>query len=783
MGDADEPSLRSSVKSKASAALGLGRKKDTQPTLPTHNPHTSAGRHDSDPRGDLDTTAFNEKSFSNNEPHSSHAAVDTASSSTPPVDTKAEGETSSAIGAEKRPLWSPTRIKDGSIRFLKHTKNALTHSWINLLLVFVPVGIAAKLAHLKPEIVFSMNAIAIIPLAGLLAHATEVVASRVGDALGALLNVSFGNAVELILFIILLASGQIEVVQASLLGSILANLLLILGMAFLLGGLKYQEQIYNSTATQMSGVMLALAVMSLLLPTAFHSAFNDNAIADHETLVVSRITSIILLIVYGLYLVFQLKSHRYLYASTPQHIIDEESHPGVLADVFDTSSSDSSSSSSSSDSDDSSNSSNGTMTRKAKRMVKRLRRKSSASSKDGHTLASVNAASVELQNNVLESERHGSVATSRKERTLASRQPSYNAGLSGDEADVDQYAPQTRDFEIGSLANPKREKRKHKNKKHSKRDHRDRNKEKAVEVVVPEPEPEPEPKPKVAFSEEVQQNEVTPTTARRPYRPGLPSLLSNNVFMNPQNATPSGHVPNPRIAAPRAPLRRAKSLPERMDRVQTQPNTTNKPAVSPQAAMTLVEEDEDDHAPEMSIKAAIFMLLISTGLVAVCADFMSDAIEPMVESSGISQAFIGLIIIPIVGNAAEHVTAVVVATKNKMDLAIGIAIGSSIQIALFITPLIVILGWCMSKEMTLYFNIFETVALFVTVLVVNFLVLDGRSNYLEGSLLIAAYTIIAVVSYYYPDGCEASAIGGGICDGKASVAHGVARMVKRMAGA
>jgi Ca2+:H+ antiporter len=99
---------------------------------------------------------------------------------------------------------------------------------------------------LSPAIVFSMNAIAIIPLAGLLAHATEAVAARVGDALGALLNVSFGNAVELILFIILLASGQIEVVQAALLGSILANLLLILGMAFLLGGLKYQEQVSSN---------------------------------------------------------------------------------------------------------------------------------------------------------------------------------------------------------------------------------------------------------------------------------------------------------------------------------------------------------------------------------------------------------------------------------------------------------------------------------------------------------------------------------------------------------
>jgi Ca2+:H+ antiporter len=237
MGDADEPSIRS-VKSKATW-LGLGRKKDTNPALPTHNPHTNSrdGPHPS--RGG--SSSSNEKVNHNNA--SNNGVVNTASSVEKPVNTTVDGETSSALGSAKRPLWSPARVKDGSVRFIRHTKNALFHSYINIMLIFVPIGIAAKVAHLKPEIVFSMNAIAIIPLAGLLAHATEVVAARVGDALGALLNVSFGNAVELILFIILLASDQIEVVQASLLGSILANLLLILGMAFLLGGLKYQEQV------------------------------------------------------------------------------------------------------------------------------------------------------------------------------------------------------------------------------------------------------------------------------------------------------------------------------------------------------------------------------------------------------------------------------------------------------------------------------------------------------------------------------------------------------------
>ncbi|KAF1843209.1 vacuolar calcium ion transporter /H(+) exchanger [Cucurbitaria berberidis CBS 394.84] len=775
MGDPDEPSLRS-VKSKAAAALGLGRNTDKQPTLPTHNPQpTQSGLNGADPP----RVASISNSGDLNEKSASGSNVSHKRNRNHGIDnTTAEGEASSAIGSEKLPLWSPVRIKAGSLRFLTHTKNAITHSWINLLLVFVPLGIAVKAAGLKPEIVFSMNAIAIIPLAGLLAHATEVVAARVGDALGALLNVSFGNAVELILFIILLSSNQIEVVQASLLGSILANLLLILGMAFLLGGLKYQEQVYNNTVTQMSGVMLALAVMSLLLPTAFHAAFDDNTIADHETLSVSRGTSVILLIVYGLYLLFQLKSHRYLYASTPQHIIDEESHPGVLAGAFDSSSS-TSSSSSSDDSDSSSNSSNGTMKRKAKRMVKRLRRKSSASSKDGATLSAVSSPSAQLHESPFETERNTSVVTTTNGPAVVSRRHSIDV-MSGDEADNDQYAPVIRDFEAAShVSNPsgKPEKRTHKRKE--KKHRRDRNHEMAIQEKESEP-----AEPKVTFAEQVEQNTITPTTSRRQYRPALPSLLSTNVFTNPQNPTPTGPAPNIRMAAPRAPpLRRARSLPERMDRESSQSNTSNRPAVSPQAAMALNDNDEDDDAPDMSIKAAIFMLLFSTALVAVCADFMSGAIDPMVKTSGISQAFIGLIILPIVGNAAEHVTAVTVAMKNKMDLAIGIAVGSSIQIAIFITPVIVVLGWIMGKPMTLYFNIFETVALFVTVLVVNFLVLDGRSNYLEGSLLIAAYVIIALSSFFYPDGCEASAIGGNEqrCGAGGTVsATAVHMMLKRM---
>lgn len=249
MGEPDDPSLSQSVKSKFT--LGLGRKKDTQPVLPSHATTTIDGTSPTASTSDNNHTFTEKPTHPHNgkQPRSRDAtynnAIDDTSSSPPPAapppqHTQAAGETTSSVGP-KPPM--PERMKAGSIRFIKHTKDALFYSWINVLLVFVPIGIAVHLAGLSPEIVFSMNAVAIIPLAGLLAHATEAVAARLGDTLGALLNVSFGNAVELILFIILLAGNQIRVVQAALLGSILANLLLILGMAFLLGGLRYQEQV------------------------------------------------------------------------------------------------------------------------------------------------------------------------------------------------------------------------------------------------------------------------------------------------------------------------------------------------------------------------------------------------------------------------------------------------------------------------------------------------------------------------------------------------------------
>ena len=246
----------------------------------------------------------------------------------------------------------------------------------------------------------------------------------------------------------------------------------------------------------------------------------------------------------------------------------------------------------------------------------------------------------------------------------------------------------------------------------------------------------------------------------------MPKMLTSTVFSATNGTGPPHIAPLAPLFVPQAPygLRRTSSLPEYINRMhiaspmQLQPHALPPSAPPPE----IVPIDDSKAKKNMSRTSAIILLLVSTALVAVCAEFLVSSINYLVEHTNVSEAFIGLIILPIVGNAAEHVTAVTVASKNKMDLAIGVAVGSSIQIALFVTPVIVLLGWILSKDMSLYFSLFETVSLFVSAFIVNFLVLDGRSNYLEGALLIAAYVIIAVAAFFYPDSSQQSPIGGAV---------------------
>ncbi|KAL9613225.1 MAG: hypothetical protein Q9167_002241 [Letrouitia subvulpina] len=344
-----------------------------------------------------------------------------------------------------------------------------------------------------------------------------------------------------------LVKGHLRIVKSSLLGSILANLLLVLGMSFLIGGLHYREQLYNNTATQMSACLMSLAVLSLLIP---------------------------------------LKSHTYMYKSTPQHVVDEESHPGVFGKEI------------------------------PSRRIKR-----------------------------------------RRPQALLGRRRT-----------------KLPDIPLSVINNDPAE---------------------------------------------------------------IPEQTANDVASNSQQfwsySGPSSRNQRTGIGISRhaqPPSRRTSHTSSRLQ-AERQPET-------------------EVGMPPIGRFSSILLLSASTALVATCARFMVDSLEDLVKKTPLGELFVGLIILPLVGNAAEHFTAITVASKNKMDLAIGIAIGSSIQIALFVTPVVVLIGWIAKIELTLHFHLFESTVLFLAAFVVNFLVLDGRSNYLEGSLLCAAYVLIASVDALNP---------------------------------
>ncbi|KAK1254887.1 hypothetical protein MKX08_008882 [Trichoderma sp. CBMAI-0020] len=674
------------------------------------------------------------------EAHESTLAPDTTTNSDDGIENQQDGQKKRTFVQEfRRSFWL-----------------VMTHSWFNVLLVFVPLGIIlANINGINSGIVFAMNCIAVIPLAGLLAFATESVASKMGDALGALLNVTFGNAVELIIFIIALVKNEIRIVQASLLGSILANLLLILGMGFFLGGLRFREQVYNSTVTQMSACLLSLSVISLVLPTAFHASFNDASLADRQSLKISRGTSVILLLVYAIYLLFQLKSHAYLYESTPQNIVDAESVPGPAAAWLDASSSESSSDSSS-DSDDSSHSRD-TVRRAMRKVLRHGRRRKSS------------VASVETSELPTRTSSFGTNATSPQEESSETSSRPQFPRLSSTETNEEAIEDDERSHR--KHRRPSIRHLRKKSKKQRRRHQRDAEGD-AQQTITEQPDQnshgDGEPR-RVDFAipndaEATNSGNEAGNGSKRPTFPALRSVsvknLAPTVFvqkpgLDPVTAVPAGPVPRVRYG-----VRRTNSLPDRLNH-QLRPPGAMLPAQVPLTAVSrslsgIKEEEEEEHLTQ---SAAIILLLVTTGLVAACAEFLIGSIEDVVATSSVGEVFIGLIVLPIVGNAAEHVTSVTVAMKNKMDLAIGVAIGSSIQIAIFVTPLVVILGWIMDKPMTLYFTLFETVCLFVSTFMVNFLVLDGRSNYLEGALLCAVYCIIAVVAYFYPSGADASAWG------------------------
>lgn len=343
---------------------------------------------------------------------------------------------------------------------------------LRFLLIFVPISIIGEFLHFPQTVIFLLSALAIIPLAGIMGESTEVISYYAGNRIGGFLNATFGNATELIIAFFAMKAGLFDVVKASIAGSVLGNILLVLGLSMLAGGLKHKTQYFSQKVIDVTASMLLFAVIGLSVPAIFtHSINADLLTTRYEGL--SIIVAAMMFIIYLLSLVFSFFTHKDIYA---------------------------------------------------------------------------------------------------------------------------------------------------------------------------------------------------------------------------------------------------------------------------------VEETEEEK-PDWPLKKAILILIAATVLIGLESEIFVGTVEPMTKALGLSELFVGIIVVPIIGNAAEHSTAVMMAMKNKMNVAIEIALGSSLQIILFVTPVLIFLSLLFSP-MSIVFSIFELIALFFAVIIAIRLASDGESNWLEGVQLIAVYVIIGAAFFF-----------------------------------
>jgi Ca2+:H+ antiporter len=360
-------------------------------------------------------------------------------------------------------------------------------NWLLLLLAFIPVALVLEyVVHASALSIFLASSAAIIPLAALMGRATERLAERLGEGVGGLLNATFGNAAELIIAIVALRAGLIDLVKASLTGSIIGNILLVFGASALYGGVKFERQTFNRTAASLSVTLLVLSAIALVVPAIFHLVVAGGPVAVPEGALSVEI-SVVLLITYVLSLYFSLRTHAHLYVG--------------------------------------------------------------------------------------------------------------EAGMHDE------------DDEVGA------------------------------------------------------------------------------------------------------------------DGVVHRPSTGR----------------------------SVALLLAATVGVAVMSELLVGAVEETARQFGMNDVFVGVILVALIGNAAEHSSAVLLAGRNKMDAVITIAVGSSIQVALFVAPVLVLLSYLIAPTpMDLRFTGFEVVAVGISVWIMSLVAQDGESHWMEGVQLLAVYAILALAFFWLP---------------------------------
>ncbi|KAH7123211.1 Sodium/calcium exchanger protein-domain-containing protein [Dactylonectria estremocensis] len=525
---------------------------------------------------------------------------------------------------EELPIMSESRSfakqkHEKSTTVIGQLREILLSSWLNSLLVFIPIGATTYLTKSHPLLVFGCNALAIVPLSALLTEATELIAAEAGDAIGALLNISFGNIVELIL-LIALANNQIRIVQASILGSILVNLLLILGSALLASDIAHLDPIYNAGEAQLLACLLFVSVFVILIPTAFVYTVGGLNNGSGATLKMSRISALIVLLIYILYFVHEIKSRQTNEkAITPPDI---ESRPTMVGPSHQRSAS-------------------GSQT-----LPPRTIRFADEDDENTGGNFGTNATDAEMN------------------------------GFTGDDVNADFMEHRGRRGDVGNtpsvyqqLPDLYRHSRSHSH----------------------------------GSSRGYYSRDSSMSGERRGFTLTLQLLRETRTSMDQSIDSPVHDPQNP-----------------------------------------------------TSHRVSSVVVLISTSVfMSMCAEFLVSTLDEITHEEGLSESFIGLIILPIVGNVAEYLTVVIVATRGKLDLAIAVAVGSSIQIALCVTPLTIMAGWALQKDLELTFDPFEMATLVGAVLLVNLLILSEQSSSLrttglKGALICACYVIFSLGAYLFP---------------------------------
>ncbi|KAI0481392.1 hypothetical protein GGR56DRAFT_317452 [Xylariaceae sp. FL0804] len=528
--------------------------------------------------------------------------------------------------------------KADALSFIETVNKIFCSSYLHFLLPTVLIGVVAHHLHMVPVLVFTFNALAIVPLSSLLAYATECIAADLGDAVGALMNVSFGNLIEILMFFAALARNHIKVVQGALVGSILVNLLLILGSAILAGELQPQDLVYNIDDAQALACLLALSIFSILIPMAFHFSFSDEARRERAVMTLSRASSITLLVVYFIYLFFLLRSRRQVTASPAAEKAEEDDDTELpMSEV------------------------------------------------DGSDIYATEE----------DAPRH-----SRQSDETRSRPPWRTVKFADD-----RTSPSPLPSQYGSVDETPRE---------------SREETRGLTRTLEDSEHQSE-------RDNVQRWIRGAQSAQELRRIGSAYRTSRR-----------------RQSGSRSRSRR-RSMSADLFGTSYRLRTSN---ILVEAAAGLGGDGGD--GPAVSRAASVVVLVASSLATAFCADYLMASVEAITAATVLTPSFIGLVVLSVVGNAAEYITAVKVAARGKLDLALGVSFGSSIQIALFVSPLMVIAGWVMDKDMTLYLGLFETSALVGAAFLVNFVIANGKTNYLEGTMLCACYVMVGIGAYLTP---------------------------------